>query len=662
MSAERAGVEFPAVSRNVQLPPSNTTVNFTALKGKVIVLVHGWQGLSRQLARYHCNNGIYTNAVTDFGPLPTLLRERGYLVYLAQWTTGMQSTMQRPEAATCLANQIGEVAKHDTDGKVLLIGHSMGGLVSRSYIEGQAYKGNVERLITVGTPHVGINLSKIAMLSPWYTLPACNSSLLDGTCELSFWRTLAYNLTHRQPANVRYDFVSGRGGTNLPGLGYLSITEGEHDKIVGRYSGQGYTTVVHWLRSPSRGFRSVQGGDIPIYWTLDQHEGANGYFGKESAGGIRCVLRLLGEQGICDRDLPTSSGQAILASEVPALHITEAHTATLTSGETRTFSLTLDGAAAEVSAAWETGDLRMTLHGPDGVELTPETIGAALPGATYTTSEVGSVPQIASYFLPQVTPGNWQVTITATADTMVSVFGTVRSDLEAAFELPGAVPVGVSTTVSVKVTTGSSAGSAAVQGATVEGVLHTAAGPVTLIFSETAAGTYSARFSTPQEPGEYALVVTASGETPQPFERRLDETLFVLHAGATVAGTASSAVSDLDADGRFDALRVQVPLAIAAAGEYSVGARLYGPDGAPVAQTQQAYSWEAGEQQLTLDLAGSDIAASGIDGPYVLALTLVQADGEKILLDTPELHRTARYRSSDFAEGTFQIYMPLLKR
>jgi pimeloyl-ACP methyl ester carboxylesterase len=39
--------------------------------------------------------------------------------------------------------------------KVILIGHSMGGLVARSYIQSQAYAGDVERLITVGTPHRG---------------------------------------------------------------------------------------------------------------------------------------------------------------------------------------------------------------------------------------------------------------------------------------------------------------------------------------------------------------------------------------------------------------------------------------------------------------------------------------------------------------------------
>ena len=41
--------------------------------------------------------------------------------------------------------------------KVILVGHSMGGLVSRSYIQSPAYttRNDVERLITLGTPHRG---------------------------------------------------------------------------------------------------------------------------------------------------------------------------------------------------------------------------------------------------------------------------------------------------------------------------------------------------------------------------------------------------------------------------------------------------------------------------------------------------------------------------
>jgi len=39
--------------------------------------------------------------------------------------------------------------------KVDLVAHSMGGLVSRSYIQSDQYRGDVEQLVTLGTPHLG---------------------------------------------------------------------------------------------------------------------------------------------------------------------------------------------------------------------------------------------------------------------------------------------------------------------------------------------------------------------------------------------------------------------------------------------------------------------------------------------------------------------------
>ncbi len=47
-------------------------------------------------------------------------------------------------------------AKQETEAsKVDLVAHSMGGLVARSYIQGDSYANDVDQLITLGTPHAG---------------------------------------------------------------------------------------------------------------------------------------------------------------------------------------------------------------------------------------------------------------------------------------------------------------------------------------------------------------------------------------------------------------------------------------------------------------------------------------------------------------------------
>lgn len=54
--------------------------------------------------------------------------------------------------------QVVAIVKHHTGkDKVILVGHSMGGLVARSYIENSGGEDNVYALITVGTPHHGVD-------------------------------------------------------------------------------------------------------------------------------------------------------------------------------------------------------------------------------------------------------------------------------------------------------------------------------------------------------------------------------------------------------------------------------------------------------------------------------------------------------------------------
>jgi len=61
----------------------------------------------------------------------------------------------RDSAFAYLKPWINRAKQQSGKPKVILIGHSMGGLVARSYIQSKEYAGDVERLITLGTPHRG---------------------------------------------------------------------------------------------------------------------------------------------------------------------------------------------------------------------------------------------------------------------------------------------------------------------------------------------------------------------------------------------------------------------------------------------------------------------------------------------------------------------------
>lgn len=60
-------------------------------------------------------------------------------------------------AASYLIPWIDRARSRSGQNKVILVAHSMGGLVARSYIQSEAYRtrNDVERLITLGTPHLG---------------------------------------------------------------------------------------------------------------------------------------------------------------------------------------------------------------------------------------------------------------------------------------------------------------------------------------------------------------------------------------------------------------------------------------------------------------------------------------------------------------------------
>ncbi len=56
-----------------------------------------------------------------------------------------------------LAEAVKRVKEANEDTKVILIGHSMGGLASREYLQSDYYAGDVAGFISVGTPHQGSN-------------------------------------------------------------------------------------------------------------------------------------------------------------------------------------------------------------------------------------------------------------------------------------------------------------------------------------------------------------------------------------------------------------------------------------------------------------------------------------------------------------------------
>jgi triacylglycerol esterase/lipase EstA (alpha/beta hydrolase family) len=73
-----------------------------------------------------------------------------------------------------LAKKVDELRIHLKVEKVILIGHSMGGLIARNYVQSRGGSAYVETMITLGSPHHGSKLAPFA-LSPMgkNLLPGC---------------------------------------------------------------------------------------------------------------------------------------------------------------------------------------------------------------------------------------------------------------------------------------------------------------------------------------------------------------------------------------------------------------------------------------------------------------------------------------------------------
>ena len=104
----------------------------------MVILVHG----------YACNAAV-------FAWLARRLAVRGYAVY----TVTLEPVFARiDDYVAPLARKVNEVA--GAGGRVVLVGHSMGGLVCRAYTR-RSGGARVARIVTLGTPHHGSALAPI---------------------------------------------------------------------------------------------------------------------------------------------------------------------------------------------------------------------------------------------------------------------------------------------------------------------------------------------------------------------------------------------------------------------------------------------------------------------------------------------------------------------
>jgi triacylglycerol lipase len=182
-------------------------------------------------------HGIIDNHAI-FTVLEYALRRRGFQT-LSSYDYGLL-THNIPRAAARLGQAIEELSAATGYERVHVIGHSLGGLIARYYVQRLGGDRRVHTLVTLGTPHQGTQLAWAGPLLPLIRQLAPNSSILQELAEpaplcntrfIAFYSDIDHLVVPSRNArldhpdlNVQNIPVRGIGHLSMPNNGRIAFT------------------------------------------------------------------------------------------------------------------------------------------------------------------------------------------------------------------------------------------------------------------------------------------------------------------------------------------------------------------------------------------------------------------------------------------------------
>lgn len=174
-------------------------------------------------------HGIVDNH-TIFDSLERALRRRGFSD-LSSFDYGLLTTDVRATALD-LATAVERLVAESGYEKVHVIGHSLGGLISRYYVQRMGGHERVHTLVTLGTPHQGSALARVGSMLPLVRQLRPDSDLIAElnepapSCDtrfLAFYSDLDQLIVPSRNARIEHADLRVR---NVPvhGVGHMSLT------------------------------------------------------------------------------------------------------------------------------------------------------------------------------------------------------------------------------------------------------------------------------------------------------------------------------------------------------------------------------------------------------------------------------------------------------
>ncbi|MDP9237921.1 MAG: hypothetical protein M3P30_11100 [Chloroflexota bacterium] len=457
--------------------------------------------------------------------------------------------------AYALRDLIDRVKRERHVDKVDIVAHSMGGLVSRFYIERLNGRGNVRSLTMLGTPNLGSN-SAIPVCAAWYFVPG---QFDQGACDMVpiVSPLLAYlNIFPGSHAGVSYDVLTGWLGLNpaepLPNDCIVSVASASNALAFNYELFPATDTQTRVLHFTGTGAIGVGSGFVGC--------GTNGNGETDDPGVRGRVAQIL----LQTNGFATAGGGAFAAAVVaPAAAATPIPTAPLPS---------TIGSQSGLIALSQTIDLLVTMppSQPTGTFIfrAPDDPSATLtfallrPGGTpvaTTDSDVayetgagfGSLAET-RYTVANPAAGTWTMRVTGTTVPLTGWPYDLQALVPAGISVTastgaGHYDVGQSIALSADVAVNATPYAGASVNATITKPDNTTA---SVSLTDAGDGTYSGSFGATSACGLYQVTVTADGsDNGTPFSRQ-DRTIAIVGVPGNVI--LDPCTADSDGDGLTD--------------------------------------------------------------------------------------------------------------
>ncbi len=659
-------------------------LNFKGYDKPPIVMVHGWNSNAEQTFQ----DGSGPN-------VPDTLMRAGYHIEFANLQTMMAYTPSLEDNEKGLIEAIDRAKAATGQPKVIIIAHSMGGLVSRAYIEGTRYRGDVSALYTFGSPHLGTPIAVFNYLGN-----------VGGPAifEMSPLGMFSFNQFYRRRAGVEYHAIGGDAPMDVV-IGQICV-----DFCLTPWGPCWRVTcwdnrVPTWMggHAADRNFLGWQLGNLipgqdDAFVSTDSATGLSGLLDRASTDEIhgrpfgdhtyfnngwsvssdlsrsyyQCLKKVLvdkttntcGRWDYSDR-VPVTAAATVglkalgsseksssqsMGNSLPSLEQhTPIATGTLLARQKKNHTVLIEGGTTAFAAHLASGNVAVTLIDPNGQRIDPEFATSHPDMVKY-----GADNNTAIYYFRNAIAGKWELQLTGgtgiptegskyTIVTMLHSTLSMSSQMDRDWYAPG-------DTAHVSALFSEVPSSAKVAAT----MLYSDGSSNTVILSPNGEGQYKASFAVTDVPGYTQVRLEANGikADRSPFERSQDLLFQISPHSAVLNGIYRDYPEPRPEEpSLYQALNVTVGINSAINGRIGLSADLVDANRNFVAHSIIIEEITTGASTLILRFSGADIFAAQRNGPYHLTNLLLtdHREASLVISEARDIYITAAYDYRSFA-------------